>query len=357
MSGASLISRIHGGWPPPGAIDFSSPSNPLGPPEGLVEEVYRCVREGAYKSYPTSLYRGLYDALAEFIGSDPGSILPLNGAAEALNLIPLALGARSLVVVEPNFGDHELMAVGLGLVLRRPLLSEVGLTFRLNIDDVVSEVLLAPRPSVVILSRPNNPTGHLVPVNVIDELSSRLPRDATLVVDEAFVELSSGRPLHPRDDLIVVRSLTKAFSTPGLRLGAIITLNRGALERVASAAQAWPVDSITACSFSRFLQSQEARLHVKRGAEVASEGVRKLLESTRLLGIVAYESSAPFVLLKHDRLPNPPFLEALRKRGVNVRDCSSFYGLGPSFSRVSVRLPGDNEVLLRALREVLGPRG
>jgi len=352
-----LLRRTHGGAPP-GLLDFSSPSNPLGPPADLINYVLGCAAEGVYSSYPTWLYRDLYESLSSFLGFDQEQLVPLNGAAEALSLAPLALHARSLVVVEPNFGDHEVMARALGIDLRRALLTREGSSFTLDVDDVIKEASQALKPLVVIISRPNNPTGYLAPISVIDDLSSRLPRGSILIVDEAFVDLSPGPALRPREDLVILRSLTKAFSTPGLRLGVLATANLRLLEKFVSALQAWPVDSITACAFSRFLRDERARRHVEEGARLVQSERPRLSRGLRKAGAEVYEGEAPFVMIRHDAVQNPLFQQELVKRGIYVRDCSSFYGLGPLFSRVSVRTPPENDRLVRAVSEVLayGPR-
>ena len=352
MPGADLLSRTHGGSPPPNVLDFSAPSNPLGRPRALDELVLECAMKGVHGSYPTRLYAELYESLSDFLDVGHEDILPLNGASEALTLIPLSLRARSIIVVEPNFGDHEVMARGVGIELRRPLLVQGDGSFSIDVDAVIAEAKRAPRPAVVLLSRPNNPTGYLAPGRIIDDISARLPEGALLVIDEAFIELSTGSPTPPREDLVVVRSLTKAFSTPGLRLGAIMTANRKLLEAFASSTQAWPVDSLTACAFSRFLREPAAKDHVRRGAALVKEQAPVLVSALRSIGVRAFETDAPFVLIRHERMPNPSFQQALVKRGVYVRDCSSFFGLDATYSRVSVRAPDENRLLLRAVSEV-----
>mgnify|MGYP001772674647 CR=1 FL=1 len=356
MRGADLASRVHGGSAPTGLLDFSSPSNPLGQPSELIELIEECVRERAYASYPTRMYRELYESLSSYLGVSPQSILPLNGASEALQLTPLALKAKSIVVVEPNFGDHELLARGVGIKLQRFLLKEEGKRFTLDVDALISDIIKASKPSVLILSRPNNPTGRLASLNEIDDISSRIPPHVAFIVDEAFIDLSKAAPLPEREDLVVIRSLTKAFSTPGLRLGAVITSNRNILGRLEAAAQPWPVDSITACAFSRFLKTASAREHVRLGAQLAASELARLTAELRSTGITVYDSSAPFVLVRHDVRPNPGFVRELQRRGIYARDCSSFFGLGPSYTRLSVKLPEENSVLLNVIKEVVSVR-
>ncbi len=346
--------RQHGGSPPPGAIDFSAPSNPLGPPRRLRELVSECAASRVYESYPsTKLYSELRSSISEFTELSEDSLVIANGSAELLSALPLALRARRLIVVEPNFGDHLILSQSLGLPLTRLPMKPEGPAFKLDLEELARAALRSERPAVILMSRPNNPTGAMVSQGQVDELLSRLPKDVYLVVDEAFIDLSpGGRSLGEREDLILLRSLTKDFSTPGLRLGVAATLNRRALIAISGYMQAWPVDSITACAMSRYLSEREAKSYILEGREVVARELPRMTQELRRLGLLAFESKAPFILIRHEK-PNPEFASALLKRGVYIRDASSFYSLGPNYSRVSVRQRGQNDLLLRAVGEVM----
>jgi len=347
--------RRHGGNSPPGAIDFSAPANPLGPPPGLAELIMSCASSRVYLSYPSpGLQSRLASAASEYLNVDEDHIVLSNGSAELLSLIPLALKARSLVVVEPNFGDHELLARSVGVDLLRVLMPAVDDSFQVTTDDIIRVARAARSPAVLIMSRPNNPTGYLADERLIDDISSRLPRDVTLVVDEAFIGLSSlGTSLGDREDLITLRSFTKDLAAPGLRLGAMVTSNRAALRAVSGSMQAWPVDSITACSLSSLLSDRSVRDHVRRGKDLVARELPRVSEGLRSAGFKTFRSAAPFVLVKHRR-PNPDLKDALLEHGIYIRDASSFYSLDRHYSRISIRSPRDNDVLLSAARSI-GP--
>ncbi|MGC9112339.1 pyridoxal phosphate-dependent aminotransferase [Acidilobus sp.] len=352
---AAGVNRAHGGTAPPGALDFSAPANPLGPPPGLREAVSECAALGSYLRYPSpSDYLNLLGAVSEFLDVDEDHVVLSNGSAELLSLIPLSLRARSLIVVEPNFGDHELLAKATSLELVRVVMRPSDSAFYLDEDSIIRAARAARGPAVLVLSRPNNPTGLAADEKAIDRIASSLPRRAWMVVDEAFMDLCpSCRSLGDRDDIIVLRSFTKSLASPGLRLGAMVTANRRALEAVAGSLQAWPIDSITACSLSKVLALKSTTLHVERGKELVRQELPRVTSALRSMGLRAFDSSAPYVLVRH-ALPNPQFQRSLLAHGFYVRDASTFYSLDSHYSRISIRSPSENDAILKAIEVVMG---
>ena len=354
MPGPRGSARQHGGSPPPGAVDFSAPANPLGPPPSLREAVRSCAEGEVYLRYPTAMYSRLLDAVSSYLSVDADQLLLLNGTAEALSLAPLALGARNLVVVEPNFGDHRLLAeaTGINYVPFPMTRGEEG--FHADFDELARLVRGLEGRTLVVMSRPNNPTGYAAPLRSVEDLASALPNGAYLVVDEAFIELSGAEPTRPAEGVLILRSLTKSLASPGLRLGAVVSADARALEAVASAAQAWPIDSITACAYARVLEDPSTRDHVRRGRELTLQLLPWFAGELARAGLRVYRGSAPFVLVQHPQVPNPGFQRSLAERGFYVRDASSFAFLDSTFSRISLLARELDEALVRAVREVLG---
>ncbi|KSW12062.1 hypothetical protein CF15_04595 [Pyrodictium occultum] len=349
MPAASL--RIHGGSPPPCCHDFSAPANPLGPPAWLGELLEECMARRVHLRYPSPGLEELREAIAWFHRADPRMIVVVNGAAEALAVLPLLLHAERLVVVEPGFGDHGVQAPAMGLGLARVVMERGGEGFTIDEARVLEA---AEEGSVVVLSRPSNPTGYLAPADLLADLARRLAeRGSWLVVDEAFIDLSPGaEPLEPGPGLVVVRSLTKTFASPGLRLGYIYA-EEWLARKLDGARQPWPVGGLEACVYPRLLHDPRSRDYVARGRELAALESRRLARRLAEMGLRVYPSRAPFLLLGHPWLPHPAMQEALTAQGVYVRDASSFHGLGPGYSRVSIRTPGENDVLLRAFERAL----
>ena len=224
-----------------------------------------------------------------------------------------------------------------------------------DVDEVIREVRRARRPALVLMSRPNNPTGHVVPFGQLVQILDRLPESCWLVVDEAFVDLCIDcKPVDADSNVIVIRSFTKALATPGMRLGYVLAHVQAA-EALDALRQPWPVDALTACVFERLLSAYKDDLinYLRRSRQLVASELPRLAGGLRAVGLRVFESRAPYLLVRHHECPHPTFQQLLLKRGIYVRDASSFYGLDKTFSRVAVRAPRENDVLVRSVAEVL----
>ena len=342
--------RIHGGNPPPRVIDFSSPQNPLPPPDWIREEIKHCVDDRVYGRYYNPELIGVKDAVSRL----EGIRLPIhvaNGSAEILAILSLLLKPDTLAVLEPNFGDHEIQSKASGVRLKRiPLKLD-----RDHIDVDEDTIHSLPRRTLLLVSRPNNPTGMSIDERRLKGVQEILEdKGGWLVIDEAFQQISDIEPYRPNGNTIIVKTLTKALSTPGLRMGYAYSQDEDLIQRLEAARQPWPLDSITHCIYQA-MQDRigEARRHIEEGRRIA--GMQRSLVTRWLteIGLDVYRSDTVFMLIRHTCMLHPRLNEMLSSYGVYVRDASSFHGLDGSFSRISIKLEPENRILARALGKVM----
>ena len=279
-------------------------------------------------------------ALSQRYGRDPVELLPTAGAAEAFTLVARLRSWRRPVVVHPQFTEPQaaLEAAGLKVaeVLCRP---EDG--FALRPDDVPEDA------DLVVVGNPTNPTGVLHPAALVRSLRRR---GRVVVVDEAFMDAVLGEAeslVRQRlDGVLVVRSLTKHWSIPGVRAGFVA--GDPCLVRELSRLQTpWSVSApaiaaMVACSGG--IATDEARTrtaNLSRWRDHLESGLRG-----RDIGYVP--SAAPFVLA---RLANSTRC-ALRAHGIAVRRTDTFPGLDASWARIAVRPPAVTARLLTALDQI-----
>ena len=353
--------RSHGGRAPPGTIDFSAPLNPLGPPGWILDAARRALEE--LGSYPDYEYSELRRALARVSGAQEELIVPLNGAAEAVPLLLAAIRPRVLAVFEPTFGDNKLHAWAAGVEYRAiPLRAEDG-RYVLDQDYACKLLRSLKEPVLALLSNPNNPTGMLAAPATVAGLAECTP--GILVVDEAFIRLSD-RPdwslqQSPPDNAVVVSSLTKDLAIPGVRLGYLVAGSPELARRIDAMRQPWNVNSIAAAvGIAAGRDTVRLQSYLEEARRVIAAERSRLAKGLEEAGFRVYESHAPYILARHDWLPHPQLNAVLHRRGIHVRDASSFHGLGPEYSRISVRLPEENNRLLEAVQSVaarFGGRG
>lgn len=349
--------RSHGGRPPQGTLDFSTPLNPLGPPPQLVEAIGRLARD-AYRYYPDYEYKEFKEAIAGYYGLDPEKIVPLNGAAEAFYLALAALRPGTLISVEPTFGDHSLAIAQLGITWVTAPLTQGDSSYMLDPAAVCNLPYNIRRGSLLLVSNPNNPTGSSAPPNIILEVAECM-EEGVILIDEAFMDLSPARNSsllgRAPDNVVVVRSLTKSLAIPGLRAGFAYTENRRIVEALDALRQPWNVNTLAARVIIEALMnlSKDIKRHLDDSKELVLREASWLRARLDGLGLVVYETQAPFLLVHHPRARHPELQRELNKRGIHVRDASSFTYLTPYHSRISVRVRRENELLLRAFNRVL----
>ena len=323
-------------------LDFSQNINPLGAPKDALEAARRAIYEDSSR-YPDLEYTGLREALAAYLGVGAEMVVPTNGGAEALFLAARAAGTGGkALVLEPTFSEYAAAAAASGKepvrrVARREEDFEWDSTPLRDLEGV----------SVVFLCNPNNPTGDLLDRGAVLEVAARVVEaGAVLVVDEAFADFVPEISVTDIVDrgLWVARSFTKFFAIPGLRLGCLVCDDAG---RVQTLQPSWPVNSVAAAA--GIAAAEDKGFAESSRAEVARlrEDLFGALDA--LPGLQPFPGAANFLLVRGpDGLP-----ERLARRGVLVRGCGPFYGLGPEFFRVAVRSAEENGRLVAAIREEL----
>jgi threonine-phosphate decarboxylase len=154
---------------------------------------------------------------------------------------------------------------------------------------------------------------------------------------------------------LILRSLTKWLSIPGLRLGFIITSSKKMWDTLEGIRPPWNVNSLAECSISMLLSrySENMRSFIERSRAYIDQEKRYLIDDLRKAGVPRiYRGEANYVLSWLGEHIDSIML-GLVKRGISLRDCSSFTGLGKGYVRISVRRREDNEELIGAMRSLL----
>jgi threonine-phosphate decarboxylase len=324
-------------------LDFSQNINPLGTPAGALEAARSALYEEAGR-YPDPAYPRLREALAAYLGASPENILPTNGGAEALFLAARAAGGGGkALILEPTFSEYAPAAQTAGLepvrsVARRP---EGGFRLDLRVLEALEEVAL------VFLCNPNNPTGDALTRAEILEIAARVREaEAVLVVDEAFADFAPGASVaqEASQGLYVSRSLTKFFAIPGLRLGCLVC------EDASRAQEFQPSWSVNAVAAAAGVVAVRDRGFVEASVAAVARLREELFQALETLpGLTPFPGAANFLLVRGPaELP-----ERLAQRGVLVRGCEPFAGLGRGYFRVAVRSAAENERLVAAIGEEL----
>lgn len=276
-------------------------------------------------------------ALAALHCREPGEVLPTAGAAEAFTLIARLRPWRRPVVVHPQFTEPhaalEQAGHGVGVVLCR-----AEDDFALHPEDVPEEA------DLVVVGNPTNPTGRLHPRDTVRAL---LRPGRVVVVDEAFMDAVPGEPeslaAQSAPGLLVLRSLTKHWSIPGIRAGYVLG-DPALIGDLAAQQTPWSVGT-TAIAAMLACSTPEAQAESERRAVELGQWREYLVAGLRERGIAPVVSRAPYVLVA----AGPGTHQALREQGIAVRRADTFPGLDASWIRIAVRPPHLTDHLFTAL--------
>lgn len=342
-------------------LDFSVNVNPLGVPEGVRKAMQEAVEHCA--QYPEPGSRKLQETLGNCTGLQAEQILFGNGASELFLAIVHALRPRKIVIPVPSFYGYEHAAGALGdatLVQYYEMREQNG--FRP--DESIYEVLDG-QGDLLFLANPNNPVGNLMDRDFLKKLLEYCRQKGIYVVlDECFMGLcpkgeghSFLRQVESYPNLFVVRAFTKTYGIPGVRLGYLVCGDLELAKWVGRQLPEWNVSLVAQtaglAALKEIAEADEAGQKDKNYPVQSGEQIavwrRELEAALRQFGFTVYEGEANYVFFK----AAIPLYEKLLEKGILIRDCANYRGLGKGFYRVSVRTGEENEKLVRAIAEIV----
>ncbi len=329
-------------------LDFSVNIHPLGAPRPVLEAASQAVLLA--EQYPDPSCRALRHALAEVHSIPEDWILCGNGASELISALAMGLRPQEALLTAPTFSEYARALTAVGCRVHHfPLKQEEN--FALTQDFLP---YITAETELVFLCNPNNPTGRLIPPSLLTQILHRCHRtDTILVVDECFLPLAvPGEGLVPalaeNPNLLLLRAFTKTHAIPGLRLGYCLSSNTALLGRLGDVLPCWNLS----------LVAQSAGLACCR-AWGWPEEARALLEKERpllmaelkKLGMTVVPGDANFLLF---HCPGDTTLQdRMLNRGILIRSCGNYSGLGPDWYRVAVCRTAENRRLLQGLQQVM----
>jgi threonine-phosphate decarboxylase len=330
-------------------LDFSANLNPLGPPKWL-KEALGDISE-SFSHYPDPTYAQVNEALAHFEGLEREQVLVSNGGAEAIFLVAKHFEGKRALIVQPTFVEYEKACQHYHVQTEDVFLnSQEGFSFPLEqILAKINEV------QAIFICRPNNPTGTVVEEEAIHTLLEKgLETGTTIIVDEAFVDFLPDKVfgltkwISRYPNLIVLRSLTKMYTIPGLRVGYIMA-DAETVQALSFYQIPWSVNSIVATLTPRLLDDQE---FVRETKQWLNTQLHYMLDELERLEFNVSPTQVNFYLLQDRKNPEQThelFL-FLIEQGILARHTHNFKGLNGAFLRLAVRSPEENQQLIRALQ-------
>jgi threonine-phosphate decarboxylase len=345
------------GLPVHAVLDFSANVNADGLPEGarqrLIGDAYDTLLLSRYPD-PTSTKLRL--ALSRKLGVQPESILISGGSAALIMATLQALRPRRCLCPVPAFTEYRIACEAVGCQFI-PFFLEERLDFRTDVGSLAGRLRKA-KCEAIILNNPHNPSGAVLTADELGELlKAAQTAKSTVILDEAFVDYSPSVSLTAQTvefpGLVVIRSLTKFYGCPGLRVGYAIT-SPFLSQRLEAQLPAWPVTTFALNALAEAISDEHYALaQLQRNEHEKFQ----MAEGLRELGLQVFPSAANFLLLK---LPSGCLSggeivsQLIAEHQILVRNCDSFENLEHGrFLRVAVLRNPENVRLVAAFRSVL----
>lgn len=328
-------------------LDFSVNINPFGMPETVKEALENAVGDAV--RYPDICAEQLTAAISAWTNVPKEQLVCGNGASELFMAAVHALHPKKILIPVPSFYGYEKAAKAAGCELSFYELSkENGYALEEGILEKLTEEV-----DLLFLANPNNPVGNLIEPSLLTGIAKRCRKqNITLVLDECFIAFTGTQKrdsfcdrMMEYPNVIIIQAFTKLFAIPGVRLGYLMCQNRETAAQIREQLPEWNLSVFAQKAGTAACNETE---YVKTSVDFICKEREWLKEKLEKQSIHVYPSNANYLLLK----TKLPLYDGLLKRGILIRDCSDFRGLGREYYRVAVKNREENEELLKAIEEI-----
>ncbi len=329
-----------------GSIKLASNENPIGPSPMAVKAIMDNLSR--LNRYPDGSSYYLKEKLAKIFNLPMERILTGNGSNELIELSirTFITPGEEVIQAIPTFLVYEKVVNGAG----GELVSVDLKNFRIDLDAVIRAI--TPKTKLIFINNPNNPTGTGLSKKEIGDFIESVPEDIVIVMDEAYIEFSSGRVargtdfLDKRDRLIILRTFSKLYGLAGLRIGYGFS-SAEIVDYINRVRQPFNSNLLAQAAAVAALDDMD---FVKKTLDLVKEGLKYLYANLDEMGLYYLPTETNFFLIK---VPSDAknVYQLMLKEGVIIRSMES-YGL-KDYIRINVGLHEENERFIRTLKKVI----
>lgn len=327
-------------------LDYSTSINPFGAPKSVKKAI--CDITDRIDYYPDPYCRELIAKLSETENVPKEYILCGNGAAELIYSYIEAVLPKKFAETAPTFLGYSEAVKSPDCNIVRYNLSKDN---DFDIDEGIFDFLQKEKPDVFIVCNPNNPTGRLTKPQLMERILKYCHQNGIrLFVDECFLDLttegvSMKSYLKSYQNLFILKAFTKSYGMAGLRLGYCMSADSDLLKKMSIRVQPWNVSVVAQKAGVSALSEND---FLKKSREYIENERKWLAESLKKMGIFVCPSEANYILL----CGKEKLYARLKEKGILIRNCSNYHGLGAGWFRIAVRMHSENEKLVDAIKTV-----
>ncbi len=330
-------------------IDSSASLVPFEPPKLILDSLTKEIKTLGFRYYPEKNLKNLREIIGTFHQINPDNILPGNGASELITWAGYeASKFGASCIPSPGFVDYER---SLNCWNASFVYSELPKEWSNNFPQTFP---LKPTCDVLWITNPHNPTGQLWDKKSLEII---LKKYKLVICDEAFLSITpdgENESLIPLtktyDNLLVIRSLTKLFNIAGLRLGYIIGSSEK-LKKWNIKRDPWPLNSFAIKAGEELLSNKDfykdwtKKIH--KWVNTEKNWVSN--ELSKIKNLKVHNSSTNFFLIE-SKFSLSSNINYLEKKGILIRECTSFRFLNEKWARISLQTRKNNKILCREIQ-------
>ncbi len=328
-------------------LDFSANISPLGLPQAIRNVMVEAI--DGIVNYPDPDCTDLKKAIAENDHVDEEWIACGNGGADLLYRVAFGWKPQNVLLPVPAFVEYEEALRASGAKIIYSPMGQNMLAGEELFEKITEEI------DMILLCNPNNPTGLLLERDyIIRVLEEAKKVGAMVLLDECFLEICTSEQEHTLkpylkeyENLVILKSFTKLYAIPGVRLGYLLTSNGELIKAVNRAGQAWSVSTMAQkagiCALSLIQYKKDV-------IETVAKELIYMKKHLSEMPIHLFDGQANYLFF---RCPGMEDLDRrLERKGIMIRNCSNYVNLGKDYWRVAVRDHRSNERLIKALEEI-----
>lgn len=335
---------------------YNANLNPMGVPKSVTKALAE--HTDSVIRYPNDYYGNLKKAISEYVKCDTEHIVLGNGSSDMLRLFSAVLAPKKAMLLVPSFSEYEKVLSIFGCEIDYYELKEED-DYKLDIADFVSN--LNSSYDVIILGNPNNPTSQIIDRDDMETLAAVCKElEIFMLIDEMYIEFTedyenlTAVPLVKEyNNIAVMRSISKFFAVPGLRLAYAIMNNQEHMEVINLTSTPNSISTLTAAACidmfkdTEYISSSRSQIYTERNLIFSAMQTNK--------NVKLFKPYANFMLVKilKDDVSAANIAANCNLKGIVIRNCENIRGLSDRYIRFCFMKPSQNDLLVNTILDLL----
>ena len=326
-------------------LDFSANINPLDIPDEIIKKIKENINNLSF--YPDPDYSELKNKIALYHQISSGFIVCGNGASELIFALSRVIKNKNILIPVPTFLEYTRHFEKNNNLIKYQL-KERNFKIEADFAEHINKDIHA-----VIICNPNNPTSNLIQKEYLIKIFEKCKKYNTmLIIDECFLDFcpdaySFVNNINDEVSIVIIKSFTKMFSIPGLRLGYLITNNQSVLQNIKENIPEWNVNALAEKAGIAITEDYQ---HILKSVKYINEQKKELSQELNEMKFNILGQDANFIFFSSTNKINEEKL--MKKHKILIRNCENFSLCDNYYYRIAIKKKQDNIKLINAFKKI-----